>query len=412
MIGGVAAGLAEHLGWPVAWVRIGFLVAALFNGMGLLLYAAYWVLLPLGKPATATPAPADEAARPAREGADHLRRDPGLWPILAVGAIALGALFLIPQVAGRDASPIAVALIIAGAGAAIVWRQFDDAQRDRWRRAADDTVRVGTEGRASWWRLAAGTAMVLSGLTLLIIGATGPAEAAIGLIVGLTLTGGLAVLALPWARRQWEDLQGERARRARADERAEVAAHIHDSVLQTLTLIQKDASDPASVQRLARAEERRLRTWLYAPVGDPEQTIKAALAAQAARVESQYAADIDVVAVGDSPLTPQTNALIQAAGEAMVNAAKHAGGQVSVYLEAAPDEVSCFVRDRGDGFDPGAVPADRHGVRESIIGRMERNGGRAQVRSSSESGTEVRLFMPIDDDIRQERSGEQGGIDA
>ena len=80
----------------------------------------------------------------------------------------------------------------------------------------------------------------------------------------------------------------------------------------------------------------------------------------------------------------------------MVNAAKYAadGGPVSVYAELEPAQASIFVRDRGPGFDLDAVPPDRLGVRQSIIGRMERNGGRAEITSALGHGAEVRLTMP------------------
>lgn len=192
--------------------------------------------------------------------------------------------------------------------------------------------------------------------------------------------------------RLWRDLDAERHERIRSQERAEVAAHIHDSVLHTLTLIQRNSADPREVQRLARSQERELRTWLYAPRADPDQTFAAAVQKIVGEVEDTHGVPIDVVCVGDCPLDERLAAVLQAAREAMVNAAKYAEApSVSVYAEVEGDEIVLFVRDRGKGFDLEAMPLDRMGVRGSIIGRMERNGGTATVRTAPGEGTEVRL---------------------
>ncbi len=198
----------------------------------------------------------------------------------------------------------------------------------------------------------------------------------------------------PWVYRLASDLSDERAERVRTQERADVAAHLHDSVLQTLALIQKNADDGPAVARLARAQERDLRAWLYAGESADERTIASALRGVAARVEDEYAVSVDVVAVGDDELDERLQPIVRAAGEAVTNAAKHAGtGRVDVYAEVTPAAVDVFVRDRGRGFDPAAVPADRYGVRHSIVDRMQRHGGTAEVRSAPGEGTEVRLHL-------------------
>lgn len=365
LIAGVAAGLAEHLGWPVIWVRVGFVVLAMLNGIGVLLYAGLWIFLPM------------------RNTQDAPRRNP--LPILAVGALVIGGLLLFGLLADQPGVEYLLPIAVAGLGAAIIWRQADDEQRR-------DLI-VGAPGWQTWLRIGGGLALVLVGITFFLFDITNPQEALGALLVGLVMTGGVVLLGLPWLRRQWQRTAQERAARIREAERAEVASQVHDSVLQTLTLIRSNATDADAVQRLARAEERRLRTWLYAPAGHPEQNWRAALEAAAARVESQLAATVEVVVVGDAPLTPQLGAAAAAASEAMVNAAKHAGGTISVFSEVEDDQVSVFVRDRGPGFAPDQVPDDRHGVRESIVGRMERNGGSAEIRPTG-SGTEIRLFMP------------------
>ena len=191
------------------------------------------------------------------------------------------------------------------------------------------------------------------------------------------------------------DLSQERRERIRSQERAEVAAHLHDSVLQTLALIQKAAGSPSEVTRLARSQERELRTWLYTSRAG-QGTLSRALEAVAAEVEEQHRVSVDVVAVGDLVLDEKGAALVAAAREAVVNAAKHSGAAtVDVYAEVEPHQATVFVRDRGVGFDPSDVPADRHGLSGSVVGRMERHGGRAFVRSTPGEGTEIRLEMEL-----------------
>ena len=198
----------------------------------------------------------------------------------------------------------------------------------------------------------------------------------------------IALLAGPWLVRLARSLSAERAARIREQERAELAAHLHDSVLQTLALIQKRASDPREVAGLARRQERELRRWLNeGPPRGGQETVAAALARTAAEVEELHHVQIEVVTVGDGPLEGPLEAIVQAAREAMTNAAKFAGSErVDLYAEVEPDRVEVFVRDRGVGFDPDAIPEDRRGVRDSIVGRMERHGGRAAVRSRSRGG--------------------------
>jgi signal transduction histidine kinase len=209
---------------------------------------------------------------------------------------------------------------------------------------------------------------------------------------------GIALLAGPYLVRMMQDLSEERLMRIRAQERAEVAAHVHDSVLHTLTLIQRNAEDPREVARLARAQERELRAWLYRPEGNGREDEPAGLAEAvrraAAEVEDAHGVPVEVVCVGDCPLDERLVAQMQAAREAMVNAAKYGGDEaVQVYAEVEESRVFVSVRDRGPGFDLDDVPPDRMGVRESIIGRMRRNGGEARLRSAPGGGTEVELEM-------------------
>jgi signal transduction histidine kinase len=195
--------------------------------------------------------------------------------------------------------------------------------------------------------------------------------------------------------RVFGQLGAEREARIREQERAEVAAMIHDQVLHTLALIQRSSADAKSVLRLARAQERTLRGWLYKSTASPAERFGAALEEAAAEVEDTYSVVVEVVIVGDRDVDDRVRALVAAAREALVNAGRHAKvPSLSLYAEVEPEQASVFIRDRGVGFDPGAVDDDRHGVRGSIIGRMRRHGGRAEIRSEPGSGTEVRLFMP------------------
>jgi signal transduction histidine kinase len=191
-------------------------------------------------------------------------------------------------------------------------------------------------------------------------------------------------------------LRTERVARARSEERAEVAAHLHDSVLQTLALIQRRTEKPDEVARLARRQERELRDWLAdsAP-SRPDERLADALRAAAAEIEDSHGAPIEAVVVGDAPLDDRLEALVAASREALTNSAKFAseGGPVRLYAEIEDGSARVFIDDRGPGFDPDEIPADRRGVRESIIGRMRRHGGKAQIRSEPGDGTEVELTM-------------------
>jgi signal transduction histidine kinase len=275
-------------------------------------------------------------------------------------------------------------VVIAGIGAAILYQQADREQRMRW-------VRTTMPLKRMWLRSLLGALLVIAGIGT-FLAQNVQQQAGQVLMATAIILSGVAVITTPWLMRLWRDLDAERHERIRSQERAEVAAHIHDSVLHTLTLIQRNSADPREVQRLARSQERELRTWLYAPRADPDQTFAAAVQKIVGEVEDTHGVPIDVVCVGDCPLDERLAAVLQAAREAMVNAAKYAEApSVSVYAEVEGDEIVLFVRDRGKGFDLEAMPLDRMGVRGSIIGRMERNGGTATVRTAPGEGTEVRL---------------------
>ncbi|CAL9512709.1 PspC domain-containing protein [Streptomyces sp. NPDC052644] len=394
ILGGVARGLAGHLGLPVVWVRLAFLGLLLAHGpLGVLLYATFWIAVPLGvggrshEPRTLFETTPD--------GRRRLRK-PDRGQVVALVVLLVGAAVFVGTVdLGGEAGRYVWPALLVGVGVVLVWRQADNARRAQW---------ADSDRRKRLFHLArglAGVALVGMGLTVFLLVRGSVAQLGTALTAAMAVLAGMALLAGPWLIRMSQDLSEERTMRIRAQERAEVAAHVHDSVLHTLTLIQRNADDAAEVRRLARAQERELRNWLYRPEGtgkdeaDEPDTLAAAVRRTAAEVEDAHGVPLEVVVVGDCPVDEGVAALMQAAREAMVNAAKYGGGggAVTVYAEAEGTRVFVSVRDRGPGFDLDAVPEDRMGVRESVIGRMRRNGGTARVRTAPGEGTEVELEM-------------------
>jgi signal transduction histidine kinase len=238
---------------------------------------------------------------------------------------------------------------------------------------------------------------ILLGAGLLLAWANGALEFAGRVaLAALVVTVALMLISAPFWLAMVRRLGNERVARARSEERSEVAAHLHDSVLQTLALIQKRSEDPEQVARLARRQERDLREWLSDDQPTrPDERLADALRAAAAEIEDSHGAPIEAIVVGDMELDDRMRALVGAAREALTNAAKFAsdGGAVRLYAEIEDGDAQVFIDDRGPGFDPKKLPDDRRGVRESIIGRMRRHGGRAEIRSEPGDGTEVELTM-------------------
>jgi signal transduction histidine kinase/phage shock protein PspC (stress-responsive transcriptional regulator) len=395
IVGGVAAGVARHLGLPVLWLRAAFVLLTFLGGSGIALYAALWLLLPADSHFEAA-APGIESATRGGRRPGRVRRIADVGPAIALGALGLGAVLVLQALLGSGV--VFWPLLVGAVGIGLLWRQADEAQRERWLDGAGriDPVRVvlGNGGWASYARLAGGLLLVVVALALYAIRGGSLSMARDAVTAALLAIAGLALVVGPWVWRLASDLTEERTERVRTQERADVAAHLHDSVLQTLALIQRNADDPTTVSRLARGQERDLRAWLYSGESTDASTLAGALRAVAARVEDEYAVTVEVVTVGDCPFDEGLRPLVQAAGEAVTNAAKHAGtGLVDVYAEVHDRTVEVFVRDRGPGFDLAAVPDDRYGVRASIVGRMERHGGSAEVRSGIGEGTEVRLRL-------------------
>jgi signal transduction histidine kinase len=361
-----------------------------------MLYAGLWMFLPADQ-FFETGAPGLESASRTgkRPGRRSRLRDAG--PAIALGALFFGVVLGVEGIFGQGA--LFWPVVLGVAGIALLWRQADEVQRERWLDTSGrlDPVRMvfGSGGVAAYARVAAGVLLVVA--SLVVVGVTGSSfsEARVALVAGLIGVAGLGLVVGPWVFRLASDLGAEREERIRIEERADVAAHLHDSVLQTLALIQKSSHDPATVARLARAQERDLRSWLYAGESTDESSLGGALRSAAAEVEDTHGVSVDVVAVGDCELTEALRPIVQATREAVTNAAKHAGTErVDVYAEVSDDAVDVFVRDRGAGFSLDEVPQDRYGVRRSILDRMERHGGTAEVRSAPGAGTEVRLHLP------------------
>jgi signal transduction histidine kinase len=397
IVGGVASGLAEHLGVPVVWVRAGFVLSTALSGLGVVLYAALWVMLPAGA--------GFEVSAPGLESASRGGRRPGrmarigdLGPVLVLSVLGVGVVFAVSAVFGGGAVvwPLALGLL----GVALLWRQADEAQRERWLDATGsiDPVRVvlGDGGWASYARLGFGVAMIAASLGLFALQGGSLSVARDVTLAALLGIAGLALVAVPWLFRLAGELTDERAERVRTQERADVAAHLHDSVLQTLALIQKNASDSAMVSRLARSQERDLRSWLFVGESADESTVANALRGVAAEVEDAHGISVDVVTVGDVDLGEAARPIVAATRESLTNAAKHAGvPRVDVYAEIGSGVIDVFVRDRGRGFVVEQTPADRYGVRHSIIDRMQRHGGTAEIRTAPDEGTEVRLHLSV-----------------
>ncbi|WP_371527696.1 PspC domain-containing protein [Streptomyces sp. NBC_01283] len=397
-LGGVARGLAGHLGLPVIWVRLIFAGLFMADGLGALLYAAFWFFVPLGVGGVdAQRPPSAVTAEMSPDGRRRLvARKPDKGQLVALLAMVVVAMVFVGNVdLGSSTKAYLWPTLLVAAGVALVWRQADNARRARW-------MAVGRRRRTlTIARAGAGVLLVGAGVSGIVVLQGSTSHLSSVLQAALAVLVGVALLAGPYLVRMMQDLSEERLMRIRAQERAEVAAHVHDSVLHTLTLIQRNAENAGEVRRLARAQERDLRQWLYKPEGtgkdeaDEPDTLAEAVRRDAAEVEDKHGVPIEVVIVGDCPLDDRLTAQMQAAREAMVNAAKYGGdgGAVQVFAEVEGETVFVSVRDRGPGFDLDSVPDDRMGVRESIIGRMQRNGGTARLRAVPGGGTEVELEM-------------------
>ncbi len=380
LVGGVAGGIADHLGVSALAIRAAFVAAALGGGFGVVLYAVFWIVLP---------------AAPRQDGRS------AMTPVEYVVAVAAGVIVLLTSTWVSPLGDLFLPAAVGCVGAALLWRQAGAGQRERWRAVSRSSLAAGADDRWGLARVVVGTGLVVVGCVA-VLATTDVSALRDGIQAVVVTLVGVALVTGPWWVRMVTDLGEERRERIRSQERANLAAHLHDSVLQTLALIQRNADSPREVTRLARMQERELRALLYTPAGpgappppDTPTHLADALRAAAAEVEDAYAVSIDVVVVGDADLDEHLAALVAAAREAMVNAGRHAGVEtVSVYAEVEPGAVAAYVRDRGCGFDPDAVAPDRQGVRGSIVDRVARHRGEATVRSTPGAGTEVTIRMP------------------
>jgi signal transduction histidine kinase len=379
VLAGVAAGLARRVGVDPLVVRVGFIAASFAGGFGLGLYILGWAVMP-----------GEDGARAPVERIAGRRET---WLVVAgMVLLALAALLLLRRWGIWFSDAIVWPVILTAAGGALIWRQSTDDDRPPVApRAAARTPSLSLPPDAAG-RAFVGAALVVGGalVFLWLNDALQPARDVLLAVVVVVIA--LTLILAPWWLRLVRGLTAERTERIRSQERAEVAAHLHDSVLQTLALMQKRIDDPREIAALARRQERELRAWLNGRRATGEETVTLALESAAAEVEEAHGVPIEVVAVGDAPLDERARALVAAAREAMVNAAKFAG-PAALYAEVEPERIEVFVRDRGPGFDAAAVPADRRGLSESIVGRMERHGGRAILHTAPGEGTEVELVM-------------------
>ena len=365
---GTAGGIAERLRVDPTVIRLGFVLLTLAGGVGLLLYGLSFVVSPEPEPEMSSP----EAPRPMRT--------------IATGAIVLGSLLVLRDIGLWFGDPIVVPAAVAVLGSSILGVRADAAGR-HWTRRLGSVIGIV--------RAVIGFGLVGAGMVLLVA-AAGPFTISFGsVVIAAAVAAALSLGVGPFVVRALRQTADERRERIRSEERAAVAAHLHDSVLQTLALIQRSESSP-EIATLARRQERELRSWLYGRrIGLSHGRLGEALEAMADRVEEHHSVSVDVVAVGDCAMDDRLLAMVEACGEAVLNAARHSGdSSVSVFVEVGPDLVEAFVRDRGKGFSPDEVGEDRHGISHSIRDRIERAGGKTAISSATGAGTEVHLWIP------------------
>lgn len=387
MVGGVCGGMAIRLGVRERAVRIVFCLLALVSGLGILLYVALWLSVKR----------ADEDRSIAQRLVGRNRKVVNVFVAIL---FVLAIFFVLNKIGMPDLGVYAWPLFLSLIGVVGVWRGASPEETAHLRDLATSAPIFGARAARTHWsfwlRLALAVVFVYFGLHILhhIGGPWGDATGA--LFASLLLIGGALVLLAPWWLATLNDLTGERRARVRSEERANVAAHLHDSVLQTLTLIERSASDESAVKRLARTQERELRQWLFNPEGASEaSSLLGDLRALENEIENDYGVRVELVVVGDCESSERVGAVVAAGREAAINAARWSGAdQISIYAEVEDDALSLFVRDQGRGFDPAAVPADRQGIALSIRQRIAQRGGAVAIKSILGEGTEVQLTMP------------------
>jgi signal transduction histidine kinase/phage shock protein PspC (stress-responsive transcriptional regulator) len=387
LAGGVSAALATRWGRDPMLIRLGFALAGLLT-VGVPVYLIAWALLPMA---------GENTTIISRARTDKT----GIAQAIALGSVLVVLYYLFSALGVDWLSSVAWALIFGAVGMVLIWRNSSPEEQEIIRQEAEPLLSLTSRNRrkATLIRFAIGAVLLIAGMSILFTGHVG--LAALRPLGGLVLVVAAIVIVLgPWWLRVARDLMLERQARSRAEERADIAARVHDSVLQTLALIQRNADQPTQVVKLARAQERELRSWLFEGRAPGEAHGESTTIAEGIRqiqrdVEERHGVPVEAITVGDCELDDRLKALLAAAREATVNAAKWSGAEVvSVFAEVEPGEVSVYVRDRGCGFDPAEVPLDRKGLAESVQARMARRGGTAVLRSVMDEGTEVTLRMP------------------
>ncbi|HEX2057876.1 MAG TPA: PspC domain-containing protein [Actinomycetota bacterium] len=379
MLAGVGAGLAEWAGVDPALVRAGFVVLTLAGGAGVAAYLFLW----------AVSAPSRERQGPSKPLL------PGHRQVAAVACITAGLLVAARDVGLWLGDGVVWPVAIAALGASVIWVRGDVALRG-W--PGGRTTDASPFSTAGLLRLGIGGALVMIGVAaVLAANTTFTLRRAFDLLFPLlVVVTGIALILGPWLASIARQMTEDRRERIRSQERSEMAAHLHDSVLQTLALIQRTSS-VKEMATLARVQERELRAWLYGKGKTLDvHTLDAAIDVVAGRVETMHQVTVETVVVGDARLDDRLGALVHACGEAMINAARHSGEEsISVYVEVEESRATAYVRDQGRGFDPASVAPDRRGIADSIVGRLRRFGGTATISSAPGEGTEVRLVMPL-----------------
>lgn len=364
LVAGVCAGIARSWRLDISVVRFSFLALTIAGGAGAVLYVVLWLVLPTVD-APAEPAP---------------RVDPR--DDLAALAMVAGSVLVLRSAGVWFTDVVAVVGGLAAVGVTLVWG------------GADRPEALRSE-RGGALRIAVGVVLLAAGFVAFVWLTGSLADLGPTLLAAVVAGAGVVLLAGPRLVRLFDELDAERRARVRVEERAEIAAHLHDGVLQTLALIQRRAGDNREVATLARRQERELREWLYGTSTPSHGNLAGALAQELAAVEDDHRVRVELVCVGDTDLDDDARVLVAAVREATTNAARHAGvEEIDVYVEVEDERFSAYVRDRGRGFDPAMVPADRRGLADSVIGRVERAGGTARVKSRPGEGTEVALTVP------------------
>ncbi len=373
IVAGLAGGIAARFGVPTVYVRAAFVTLTLAGGFGIICYLAGWLTVP------------DEQQYGSMITADR----PPTTPQQVGLGLGFLALLIILDTVGLWFGPIVWPAALFIFGAALVWDRSSAESRDRMSQFARPSGDGASRSRA---QIIVGVALMAVGIVVVFASLDSFQQLGPVAIAVLITAAGFMLLFGPWILGLFDDLTEERRARIRSEERADMAAHLHDSVLQTLALIQR-SDDPQRMTTIARAQERDLRAWLFEPTDATNGgTVGEAVSAAAAKVETDFDVPVEVVVVGDRPLDDTTEPLVASAAEAMANAAEHSGARtVSVYVECSEDAAEAWVTDQGSGFDLDEVPEQRKGISESIIARMTRSGGEAVVISHPGEGTEIHL---------------------